>query len=80
MTAENSVRFLRIKELTQLIGMAKSTIYDRLDPKSKRYDPTFPVPIKLGAGVTVWASNEIEAWMKACMEAARGGVQQAINR
>lgn len=77
MTTENTVRFLRIKELTQLIGMARSTIYDHLNPKSKRYDPTFPVPIKLGAGTTVWASNEIEAWMKACMEAARVGAQPA---
>ncbi|WP_410497692.1 helix-turn-helix transcriptional regulator [Chitinibacter sp. S2-10] len=71
MATEKTVRFLRIKELAKMIGMGKSSIYDRLNPKSKRYEPTFPRPIKLGVGTTVWASDEVESWMAQQIAAAR---------
>ncbi|MCD6619947.1 helix-turn-helix transcriptional regulator [Aeromonas veronii] len=36
---ECCTRVIRLKELTRLIGLSRSTIYDRMNPKSKRFDP-----------------------------------------
>ncbi|MFQ2110601.1 AlpA family phage regulatory protein [Aeromonas sp. Marseille-Q5825] len=39
----NTIKVLRIKDLTNKIGMARSTIYDWLNPKSPRFDETIVV-------------------------------------
>lgn len=56
-------RIIRIKELSALIGLSRSTIYDRLNPKSQRFDPTFPKPIKLGASAIGWHSAAVQQWI-----------------
>ncbi|MCJ2366582.1 helix-turn-helix transcriptional regulator [Aeromonas dhakensis] len=56
-------KIIRIKELSQLIGLSRSTIYDRLNPKSKRFDPSFPRPIKLGLASVGWNLCEVMAWI-----------------
>lgn len=45
----SELRVIRINELAKKLAIGKSTIYDWLNPKSPRYDETFPKPIKLGA-------------------------------
>ncbi len=55
---------LRIKELAKLIGISRATIYDWINPKSPRYDPTFPKQVKLGKKSVRWFLHEIEAWLK----------------
>ncbi|MGL6320344.1 AlpA family phage regulatory protein [Aeromonas hydrophila] len=34
----NTIKVLRIKDLIAKIGIARSTIYDWMNPKSPRYD------------------------------------------
>ncbi|WP_245193997.1 helix-turn-helix transcriptional regulator [Aeromonas jandaei] len=58
-------RIIRLKELLQLIALSRATVYDRLNPKSKRFDPSFPRPIKLGAASVGWSLNEVMAWIAA---------------
>lgn len=41
-------RILRKREVLEAIGIASSTLYDWLNPRSRRYDPTFPRQIRLG--------------------------------
>ena len=60
----SSPRILRLKQLTERIGLGRSTIYDRMDAKSPRYDETFPKPIKLGAAVIGWIDSEITTWIE----------------
>jgi prophage regulatory protein len=60
---ERSARVIRLKELTRLIGLSRSTIYDRMNPKSKRFDPSFPRPIKLGLASVGWNLSEVMAWI-----------------
>lgn len=57
-------RILRIPEVAHRLGMSRSWIYDRLNPRSKRYDVTFPKPIKIGANATGWLESSIDAWIK----------------
>lgn len=62
-------RVVRMKELVTLIGLSRSTIYDRLNPKSKRFDPTFPKPIQLGASSIGWKMGAVLAWIAALPQA-----------
>lgn len=57
-------RILRIKQLIERIGLARSTIYERMDARSPRYDATFPKPIKLGASAIGWVEADITAWIE----------------
>ena len=60
-TGSNTHRLLRRKQIQELFGISRSTIYARLDPKSKQYDPLFPKPIHLGLNTTSIAWIEAEA-------------------
>ena len=40
------VRIIRMQELIGMIGLSKSTIYNRMDPRSKWYDKNFPLKQK----------------------------------
>lgn len=62
-------RVVRLKQLTERIGLRRSTIYDRMDVQSPRYDATFPKPIKLGAAAIGWIDSEITAWIEQRMSA-----------
>ncbi|ATY82053.1 AlpA family phage regulatory protein [Aeromonas veronii] len=58
-------RIIRMPELTRLIGLSRSTIYDRLNPESKRFDPTFPPPLKLGRSAVGWHLGAVLEWIDA---------------
>jgi prophage regulatory protein len=62
---------IRLKQVIALTGLSHSTIYDRMNPKSKRYDASFPKSIKLGAalqaGAVGWIESEIQAWIQQCI-------------
>lgn len=56
------VTILRLKQVTACTGLSRSAIYDKLNTKSPRHDPTFPVQVRLGFAVG-WHASEIEAWL-----------------
>ncbi|AXO17980.1 helix-turn-helix transcriptional regulator [Providencia vermicola] len=62
-TTTQSLRILRITELTKVLGISRSSIYEKLNPRSKYYDDTFPKPLKLGASSVGWLYSEIEKWV-----------------
>ena len=51
------VKFLRIKDVMDKTGIAKSTIW--LWVKEEK----FPKPIKLSPRITVWENEKIDEWM-----------------
>ena len=63
-TMNTSPKVLRIKDVIQKTGLARSTIYDRISKKSPRYDPNFPKPLKLGLSAVGWFEHEIDAWFQ----------------
>jgi len=65
---------LRFNQVCNLTGLARSTIYTRLDPDSPQYDPEFPKPAKLGPRLTVWNSAEIDVWIDKVL--GQGGQKQ----
>lgn len=61
-------RILRLKGLTEHTGLSRSAIYDRMDEKSPRYDPSFPKSFRLGGGAVGWYAADIDAWLAICAD------------
>lgn len=59
---ENFVRFLKIGELTSRLAISKSEAFRRIHTV-----PGFPQPIRMGARSVVYSSQELEAYMLACI-------------
>lgn len=56
-------RIMRLAEVEKAVGLKKSAIYNRIDPKHKHYDPDFPIPIKLGSNASGWLESDVQAWI-----------------
>jgi prophage regulatory protein len=59
----------RLPKVTQVTDLSRSTIYNKINPKSAHYDPTFPKPIKLGSRSIGWIEAEVQAWINSRREA-----------
>lgn len=59
-----SMRVLRMKAVTDKIGVARSTIYDWMDERSKRYDASFPKPVRLGGNSIGWIESDLNQWLE----------------
>lgn len=57
------IRVLRIRDVADITGYSRSAIYDRLNPKSPRYDEDFPRPFKLGISAVGWLESSVHAWI-----------------
>lgn len=58
-----TVRILRIRDVVNKLGIARSTIYDWINPKSPRYNATFPKQRRLGMQSVGWLESELDAWL-----------------
>jgi len=63
---------LRLKQVIKYLGIGRSTIYERMNPDSPRYDPSFPRPIRLSGGssqrgATGWRSQDLSRWIDSRM-------------
>ena len=56
-------RMLPLKQVIYYTGLSSTTIYDMLDKKSNRYDPTFPIQVKLSKGRVAWVESEVAEWI-----------------
>lgn len=57
-------KILRLKQVSALIGLSRSTIYDRMNPLSPRYDEKFPRPIKIGKSSVGWLESSLNEWIE----------------
>lgn len=64
-TAKTLHKILRLKRLKEKTGMSGSSIYNKLNPRSRYYDATFPCPIRLGSNAVGWLEAEVDAWITA---------------
>ena len=67
------VTILRLKQLEQRVGLKKSSIYEKMNPKSDRYDPTFPIMVSLGERSVGWYQHEVEAWLESLQRKNNSG-------
>jgi prophage regulatory protein len=57
-------RILRRPSVEAVTGLSRSSIYERLNPKSEYFDPNFPKPIKLGKRAVGWRESDVAAWLE----------------
>ncbi|SJN30629.1 AlpA family transcriptional regulator [Psychrobacter sp. JB385] len=56
-------RMIPLKQVIYYTGLSSTTIYDMLDKRSNRYDPTFPTQVKLSKGRVAWVESEVAEWI-----------------
>lgn len=61
--SSSTVKILRIRAVTAKLGIARSTIYDWLNPESPRHDATFPKQRQLGQQSVGWMEAELDEWV-----------------
>ena len=57
------IKILRMSSVVNKIGVARSTIYDWINPMSPRYDATFPKQRRLGMQSVGWLESELYEWL-----------------
>lgn len=57
------IRVVRIKEVANITSISKSSIYEMINERSSRYDPTFPKRVHIGVSAVGWLRHKIEAWI-----------------
>jgi len=70
-SSERVFQFIRIKTVRMKTGLSIASIYNKLKPESKYYDPDFPPQIKVGGGIVVWIEHEIDDWMNLQIKKSR---------
>jgi prophage regulatory protein len=70
---QRALAILRLRQAKERFGLGRTSIYDRLNPKSPRYDPSFPKPITLGVSARArgFLEHEVEEWLRQQVEASR---------
>lgn len=58
-----SLKVIRIKPVKEKTSLCTASVYNKLNPASKYYDPHFPKRIRLGAAAVGWIESEIDAWI-----------------
>ncbi|MDZ7841520.1 MAG: AlpA family phage regulatory protein [Gammaproteobacteria bacterium] len=72
--ANNVLRLSAVKDRT---GLSRSSIYNKLNPKSRYHDSSFPTPIRLGARAVGWDEQSIQGWIDRQIERSRNGEERA---
>lgn len=65
---------IRLPEVIRITGLKRSSIYARIDRKSRYFDPTFPLPVHLsptGKGSVAWPLAEVVGWVEQRIAASR---------
>lgn len=79
--AASPIYMLTISQVVQRTGLSRSSIYSRINPASRFYDPTFPKQIRLslkGSAVR-WNAAAVNAWLEQCIDASGDGMQGSIQ-
>ncbi len=64
---------LRLPDVCNMTGMSKSTVWNKLNPKSKYFDKDFPKQIKISGNIVAWSAEEVQAWIDAKRQQQRQG-------
>lgn len=62
-------RMIPLKQVMHYTALSSTTIYEMVNKKSDRYDPTFPVQVKLSKGRVAWVESEVADWIESKMAA-----------
>ncbi|WP_081785914.1 helix-turn-helix transcriptional regulator [Halomonas sp. BC04] len=60
---DRCITILRVKDVIAKTGLSRSTIYNKIDPKSKAHDPLFPKQVRLSSRAVGWFESEVDLWL-----------------
>lgn len=68
-TAFAGKKVLRIRHMKDKLAMSVASLYNKMNPRSKYYDATFPKPFRLTAspgpgGAVGWLEADVDAWLE----------------
>lgn len=73
MTEKNTTNILlRLPDVLHRTGLSRSTVYLKINSKSKYFDASFPRPVPLSSGIrggVAWPLSEIEQWISSRLNA-----------
>lgn len=78
-----SERIIRIRELTTLIGLSRSTVYSLINRSSPRYAADFPQPVRLGSsarGAVGWRLREVQHWLETRQRTSSGVISVFVQK
>lgn len=55
---------INLKEVMQITGLSRATIYNIRNEKHKHYDPTFPKQANFTVGRVGWLAWDIHQWIE----------------
>ncbi|MCR6741262.1 AlpA family phage regulatory protein [Aeromonas dhakensis] len=58
-----SIKVMRCSDVVNMLGISRSKLYDMLNPKSPRFDATFPKRIRIGANSVGFLEHEVSQWV-----------------
>lgn len=64
-------RLIRLPVVQERTGLRRATVYDRMNPRSPRYDDTFPRQVKIGLSAVAWPEDEIDSWIQNQIDLSR---------
>lgn len=78
------IKFIPRKRLQALTGLSRSSTYNRTNPRSESFDPTFPRPVNLsavagGRGHIGFVEAEVYEWMEARVHASRAAANDDLG-
>lgn len=56
-------QYVTLRELCLFTTLGRSSVYEKLDQKSPRHDPTFPRPVKLGKSRIAFDLSQVKLWL-----------------
>ncbi|RFU47564.1 AlpA family phage regulatory protein [Paraburkholderia sp. DHOC27] len=62
---------LRISEVSKLTGISVSMLYEKMNRKSRYYDPTFPKKVSFGARTVGYLQADVDAWIQQRVSAGK---------
>lgn len=55
---------LRRQDVERLTAMGRSALFERLNPRSKYFDPDFPRPVSVGGPNSLrWVQSEVQSYI-----------------
>ena len=61
---QRALAIIRLKQLEERVGLKRSSIYEKMNVKSRRYDSTLPAMVALGERSVGWYSHEVDEWLE----------------
>lgn len=61
---QEKARAIRLPEVLSIVGLRRSSWYERLNPRSSSYDERAPKPFRLGSKACAWWLHEVLAYVQ----------------